>query len=89
MPLHDWRCVGNALRWAEFRSQQSYQTYTDCLLQWSASIAEEDGSNRTVVAVAGCDVIMKLTASGRALSVLASSLTQTDTEVYRPSEGTS
>jgi len=41
--------------------------HTDCLLQWSASIAEEDGSNRTVVAVAGCDVIMKLTASGPAL----------------------
>lgn len=50
--------VGNALQRADFRSKQSYQMYTnrfrnqengDCLLQWSASIAEEDGSNRTVV----------------------------------------
>ena len=44
--------VGNALQWADFRSKQSYQLYTnifrnqengDCLLQWPASIAEDDG----------------------------------------------
>lgn len=39
----------------------------DCLLHWSVNIAEEDDTDRTVDAVAGFDVIMKLPASGLAV----------------------
>lgn len=38
----------------------------DCLLHWPVNIAEEDEIDRTVEAVAGFDVIMKLPVSGRA-----------------------
>jgi hypothetical protein len=51
-----------------YTNRSRNQENGNCLLQWPVSIAEEDGSDRTVVAVPGFDVIMKFTGSGRAVS---------------------
>jgi hypothetical protein len=68
-----YRALCNDLQWADFRYCLMYtnrfrnQENGDCLLQWPVSIAGEDGNGRTEVVMPGFDVIMKLTASGRAV----------------------
>ena len=86
-------CSRNDLQWADFRSKQSYQMYTnrfrnqekgDCLLHWPVSIAAEDGS---VAAVTAFDVITKqYTACGRGVFFCTRSPMQTDIEAYRSSK---